>query len=397
MSTTAVPQPSTSTPQASTPALLLALPLLDHEQLQAAFSHLAASLAGLPVLVAYPGEAEEPLHFPLPTVAVTPSAPVARIPWVHTAAEYLNVHKLLTEYQLPRCLLLGAEFWTLAPECLRTLVTIAIDSNADLVLPRYTTSPYDALVNNIILAPVTRALFSVKAHTPQPLDVVFSARMAERLATVAQRYTAANQNDALLWPVGEACSAGFTVQEVPMGTRSFPVPEVTDLTQLLTLVAGSLFTEVEAKATYWQRARPQATVAGTAPLTFSEEPPRPDVSTMIDTFRIGYQNLSEIWSLVLPPNSLLGLKKLSVLEQETFFMPDALWVRIVYDFLLAWRLRTINRAHLLGALTPLYLAWVAGYILGGKQQAHLEALAAAFDSDKPYLVSRWRWPDRFNP
>jgi hypothetical protein len=30
-------------------------------------------------------------------------------------------------------------------------------------------------------------------------------------------------------------------------------------------------------------------------------------------------------------------------------------------------------------------------------ETHIEAVAAAFDIDKPYLVSRWRWPDRFNP
>ena len=27
----------------------------------------------------------------------------------------------------------------------------------------------------------------------------------------------------------------------------------------------------------------------------------------------------------------------------------------------------------------------------------LERLAVAYESAKPYLVSRWRWPDRFNP
>lgn len=396
MSTTTVPQPSTATPQATAPAMLIALPQLDHDQLQAAISHLSAALAGLPVLVAHLGDLDL-INLPFPTVQVTPAAPLPRTAWIHTAAEYLNAHKLLCEYQLPRCLLLAPDFWTLAPERLRSLVTEAIDGNADLVLPRYITSPYDALVNNVILAPVTRALFSIKAHSPQPLDFALSARMAERLAAAAQRYTAANQNDAILWPVSEACIAGFAVQEIDLGTRSFPVPEVNDLTQLLTLVAGSLFTEVEARATYWQRVRPAATVLGSAPLRFSEEPPKPDVSTMIDTFRIGHQNLSEIWSLVLPPNSLLGLKKLAALDQDQFVMPDALWVRIVYDFLLAWRLRTINRAHLLGALTPLYLAWVASYLLGGNKPQHLEALAAAFDSDKPYLVSRWRWPDRFNP
>ena len=122
---------------------------------------------------------------------------------------------------------------------------------------------------------------------------------------------------------------------------------------------------------------------------------------MLDAFRLAYGNLHEIWSLVLPPHSLLGLKRLSVMPAETFSMPDALWARIVYDFLLAFRLRTLNRGHLLGALTPLYLAWVASHILqtsaSGNPERHIEAVAAAFEADKPYLVSRWRWPDRFNP
>jgi hypothetical protein len=122
---------------------------------------------------------------------------------------------------------------------------------------------------------------------------------------------------------------------------------------------------------------------------------------MLDAFRLAYVNLREIWSLVLPPNTLLGLKRLSVTDAATFRMPDSLWARIVYDFLLAYRLRTINRGHLLGALIPLYLAWVAGHVnitaSGVGSDSHLEAVAAAFEAEKPYLVARWRWPDRFNP
>lgn len=122
---------------------------------------------------------------------------------------------------------------------------------------------------------------------------------------------------------------------------------------------------------------------------------------MVEGFRLAYSNLLEIWSLVLPPASLVGLKRLSAMEASSFRMPENLWARIVYDFLVAFRVRTINRGHLLGALIPLYLAWVAGHInvstSGMDPERHVEAVAAAFDADKPYLVSRWRWPDRFNP
>jgi hypothetical protein len=120
---------------------------------------------------------------------------------------------------------------------------------------------------------------------------------------------------------------------------------------------------------------------------------------MIEAFRLAYLNLQEIWSLVLPPATLLGLKRLSVVDAASFRMPESLWARIVFDFLIAYRLRTINRGHLLGALTPLYLAWAAGHINASASagaERHIEEVAAAFEADKQYVVSRWRWPDRFN-
>ena len=84
-------------------------------------------------------------------------------------------------------------------------------------------------------------------------------------------------------------------------------------------------------------------------------------------------------------------------------MPDELWVRIIYDFALGHRLRTINRDHLLRAMTPLYLGWVASFAFELEAagpavvERRRENLCEAYESLKPYLVSRWRWPDRFNP
>jgi len=126
-----------------------------------------------------------------------------------------------------------------------------------------------------------------------------------------------------------------------------------------------------------------------------------DIAPMLSAFRLAYTNLHEIWSLVLPPNSLLRLKRLATADAAAFRISDRLWARIVYDFLLAYRLRTINRGHLLGALIPLYLAWVASHFnviaSGSDSEDHIEAVAAAFETEKTYMVSRWRWPDRFNP
>jgi hypothetical protein len=75
----------------------------------------------------------------------------------------------------------------------------------------------------------------------------------------------------------------------------------------------------------------------------------------------------------------------------------------VFDFALGYRLRTMNRDHLLRAFTPLYLAWAASFATemqearADEAERRLEALCLAFEAEKPYLISRWRWPDRFNP
>jgi hypothetical protein len=48
------------------------------------------------------------------------------------------------------------------------------------------------------------------------------------------------------------------------------------------------------------------------------------------------------------------------------------------------------------------MAWVASYareLDAGATSAEqmIDRVALAFEAGKPYFISRWRWPDRFNP
>ena len=398
-------------PGSSASALLVSLSPLAPETLATTLANLAAAFPDQSVLVATPDPAQPELPSS-PHLRVTTYIPVTPAPggWVLTAADYLNTFKLMQEHQSSACLLLGPEAQSLAPEALRAFAGAVL--TADLITPHYSLGPRDGLVNSAILYPTTRALFGTRPRYPLAIDLAFSTRMAERLAACAQKHTASGQSTALMWPVAEAAIAGFPLTEVPVGARALPPPDFADLTSLLTQVAGSLFADLDAKASFWQRARlayppkPSPAHSESTARTPGTEPSIPsDIQPMLDSFHLAYTNLQEIWSLVLPPNSLLGLKKLSLLSAASFRMPDSLWTRIVYDFILAYRLRTINRGHLLGALTPLYLAWVASHLVltsdanpdSVAPEDHIQTLAAAFEADKPYLVSRWRWPDRFNP
>lgn len=331
----------------------------------------------------------------LPMVAVPPGPSG----WSLRAIDFMHAWQLAQEHNPRAILMLGPGADLLGPGALRLLANDALAGSVDLGMPRYTLPPHAGMINSAILYPLTRALFAQRVRFPLAVDLSLSPRMAQRLAAAGQRFAQPDSPEALLWAVNEAAVAGFAIDEYEVGPRTVPQPAETDINAILARVTGSLFADIEMKAAYWQRARrvpPQRRIASDLPLADGTA----DASRMVESFHFAYSNLLEIWSLVLPPHSLLGLKRLSQMSVADFRMPDNLWARIVYDFLIAYRLRTINRGHLLGALIPLYLGWVAGHFnlsaAGTGAESHIEAVAAAFEADKPYVVSRWRWPDRFN-
>jgi hypothetical protein len=163
---------------------------------------------------------------------------------------------------------------------------------------------------------------------------------------------------------------------------------------------------MERCAAHWQKTRGSVSLpARGESVSLAEDADSADLNLnrMIETFQLGVRDLQEIWGLVLPPATLFELRKLSRMKPEHVSMPDDLWARIVYDFALAHHLRTINRDHLLRSMTPLYLAWVASYARELENagpadvEQRIERLSLAYEAHKPYLISRWRWPDRFNP
>jgi hypothetical protein len=384
--------------------LLVCLPGMTADALQGTLAALAQAFPGESLLIASPDLA------PSETLTATPWLTYATnracLGWTLAAADYLATTRLAAEHPSRTILLLGHES-PLDPHHLRELVECVRSHNVDLAVPRFTLGPTDGLVNAAILYPLTRALFSSDIHFPLPVDAALSPRMAARLATPAQHLYNVGQGDGLLWPIAEAAIAGFAVREIeaPIGTA--PPPPTGDFNTLFNGVLGHLFSDIDAKANFWQRARnptlrPTVAPAATQATEETAADMRSQAAEMIDSFRLAQANLQEIWSLVLPPQSRLALKKLAVAEPEAFHMDPALWARIVYDFALAFHLRTLNRGHLIGALTPLYLAWAASHLSDTARNPStamrdLEETAAAFDREKPYIVSRWRWPDRFNP
>ena len=395
--------------RSAAPGSLLRLPPLTA-------SGVERSLSGVRAVVAYPGVGSEAetssngsVHLdPAGTgsevrfLPFAPSSGPSVIPWLGLATAYQTIFDIARKLGVGACAVIAPDLLALKTDQLMPLLAPVIDGHCELVMPVYPAGKFEGLLNSSILAPLTRALYGRRVRVPLAPDFAISARLLKDLEQPLQRSTL--QGRTLFWPATEAALRERSICQRHLNLHHPATAEGIDLSAVLTETVGPLFAEMEANAAAWQRVRGSQPVeilgAAAAP---SEDGAAVDVRPMLETFALGFRNLQEMWALVLPPVTLLELKRLTRLTAEHFRMADELWVRIVYDFALAYRLRSLSRTHLLGALTPLYLGWVASHGLEvGNMRAHeaeqrVERLARAYEEGKPYLLSRWRWPDRFNP
>jgi len=395
MATTNPISGQTSTAENAAANLLVMATAMPAEQLDGVLANLSEAFSADSLIVAT--QNEQPPSAPTTLRVIT--APRSNATWMLRPGDFVHAYEIAREHDVRAVVMLGPNANSLSPLALRALAEAVLNASTDLAMPHYTLPPNTGFINSAILYPLTRALFAARVRFPLALDLALSMRMAERLAAAARRIGASSDDDTILWPVNEAVAAGFTVDEIDAGPRAVPQPAGIDVNAILALITGSLFGDIEAKAAAWQRPRRPPLMRRTSP-DMLPAGSTADVARMVEAFRLANANLQEIWSLVLPPHSLVMLKRFSVVEPSAFRLPENLWARIVFDFLIAYRLRTINRGHLMGALIPLYLGWVASHInvtaAGTAAERHIEAVASAFELDKPYLVARWRWPDRFN-
>jgi len=344
------------------------------------------------------------------------SSPVVMLPWSPTADgaaptaietfanAYQSIFAVGTKLDVKACCVVASKIENPAPGWVCRLVQPLLAGDFDLVAPCYARRRFEGLLNNSIVGPLTRSLYGKRIQNPMGPDFGLSRKLFEEVVGAEEDHAAGNGLGLIARLAPVASRETFRVCQTYLGSRIYPPVDWTNASALLTDILGPIFLSMEKNAPKWQQLRGSALITTLNEQESRAQSPNPapaiDVARLINTFQLGMRDLQEIWRLVLPPATLFELHHVS---PQKFRIPDELWVRIIYDFALAHRLRTINRVHLLRSLTPLYLGWVASYALEteGADSAglnrRLERLSIAYEAGKPYLISRWRWPDRFNP
>lgn len=334
-----------------------------------------------------------------------PADPSRPVPGPAARAEFLRaVAAEAVAIEAPALAIVDAALARENPAAVARLLEPVATGGADYVSPWYSRAPLEGSIISGIVYPFTRAMYGRRLRFPGGGDVACSRRFLQHCLAQKQ-WEASGPYVADLWLTQRAFHNGFRPVQVWVGERVDGTQhELGELSAVLARVLGALFAEAERSQARWQKERGSSAVelAG-KPEPWPGPVPAVDVTEALAAFRLGEQHLGSVWNRILPPMTVLEYRRLARGPDSACRIPDALWARTIYDVLLAYHARSLSREHLLPALTPLYLGWFAGFAMGvagttgAEVERRIEELCQRFEGEKPYLISRWRWPDRFNP
>jgi len=308
------------------------------------------------------------------------------------------------------CAVVGPDLLGLRPAWMDLLLGPVLREGFDLVAPLYLRHKYDGTLNNGIVHPLTRSLYGQRIRQPVAGEFGFSGKLARHYLAqgVWESELARTGIDAWLAPTAvadgfRACQAylGKRGQAAPAAGPRNPAPAVPGILQQ---VVGAEFDFMEAHPGAWKDVRGSVPVPRFGPEPAeAPEPVRVDAAGLARSFRRGVRDLQGLWDLVLRPGATHELGRIGVWDPSRFYFPTDLWVRVLHDFALGWHRRVMDRQHLLQALTPIYLGWVASWA-GETRQASAQAaeeleerVCLRFEALKPELSGAWDAPGEPRP
>jgi hypothetical protein len=319
-----------------------------------------------------------------------------RLDWSAAVRKVLTAGRLL---QARAIVMLNADLASMTGEWLRGLASPVLKEDYGLVLPLYRRFRHDGTLTQAFVVPLMRSLFGRQLAHPIAEEFACSAPAAEAFLAEPVWESDLGRHGLEFWLPAAAIEHGLTVSQAVLGPRTLapsaqpPAP----LGPTVGRVASALFALAERSEQFWLEIR------GSEPVVSFGVPPEPlpggpavDPSRMQEAFVQGVRDLLPVWERIIDPDNFGEVLELSDRPLDRFRFSDRLWTRVVYDFLLAYRARTVYRSHATQSLAPLYLGRAASVIL--ETQARPPAaitqsatrLCGVFEDEKPYLVDRWR-------
>jgi glycosyltransferase involved in cell wall biosynthesis len=307
---------------------------------------------------------------------------------IFEAAQSLNVKA---------CAVVDSDLRSITPEWMDLLLKPVYEEGFDYVAPLYARHKFDGTITNSIVYPLTRTLYGKRIRQPIGGDFGFSGGLAKFYVTKDVWETDVARFGIDIWMTTLAVAEGYKVCQSYLGAKIHDAKDPgSDLGPMFSQVVSSVYGLMVEYQNLWKKVKESQPVP-----TFGFhyevglEPVPVKVEGMIGNFRLGVKDLMEIWRRALSGETALWLESIGRLSDEAFSFPEDLWVRIIYDFAIAYQKGSVHREHLLRSMIPLYLGRVASFVKENQESSardveeKIDSLCRVFEEMKPYLIEHW--------
>jgi hypothetical protein len=290
-----------------------------------------------------------------------------------------------------------ADLRCITPEWFNCLLKPILSQDFDYVAPYYKRHKYDGTMTSSIVYPLTRALYGRRVRQPIGGEFGISGRLASHFLKEEVWNTDVAHYGIDIWMTTTAIADNFKVCQSNLGVKIHdPEEQGLDLSAVLVQVVGSVFNLMETHDVAWRNVLGSLPVPlQGSPFEVEPEPASINLPRTLGSFQQGVRDLLPVYEQVFSSRQLKGLQSCAAEPPDQFSLEDELWVSLIYDLALAYHRRIMDRQHLLKSLAPLYLGWVASFVLqtervsDAEAERRIERLCLVFEQLKPYLINRW--------
>jgi glycosyltransferase involved in cell wall biosynthesis len=270
----------------------------------------------------------------------------------------------------------------------------------DYVSPIYERHKYDASITNHFARPLLQALYGVRIRQPIGGDFGFSGKAAMAFLSEKLWTDHVSHFGIDIWMTTLTCLRSLRACETFLGScKSHRVKDpARELSIMFQDVIATMFDLMVPFEYLWKQAvetRPsQVFVYG---LGVNEKPPVPfvDIDHLYTSFVEGFNAYRETWKKVLPEQDRSQVEELLNQAKDSFYYPSELWVRILYDYAVAYRYEVVPRQALLDSLVPFYYSRMLSYMNKtremetGECEEYLDSIYRVYEKEKSHLIERW--------
>jgi glycosyltransferase involved in cell wall biosynthesis len=303
------------------------------------------------------------------------------------------------ELKVKAMVMVDSDLRSIVPEWVELLAGPILKGGYDFVAPMYARYKYDGTITNNISYPLTRALYGQRIRQPIGGDFAISGDLVARYLELDTFDELTARFGIDIWMTHTAINEGFAVCQARLGAKIHDAKDpASDLGPMFRQVVGTLFNLAGHYEDRWLRVR------GSHPIPeygFERVVAPEEISVnhakLIDNLDQARLTQADSWAEMLSEEQLERVMRLELPEDPTqFHFPAELWVRCLYDALVAYHRPGMDRERLLAALTPLYFGRTAGFIsqtlemTTDQAERVIDDQAREFEELKPYLATRWR-------